>query len=915
MVNFKAYILFEMKKSLLVIPIIVLFIYSCTSLVDKTKQNTVVQFAEKERKVEQYEYQASETKLVDLLHTKLAVNFDWEKQYMNGKAELTLTPYFYAMTTVDIDAKSMEVKSVAYTDTSGKVTPLKYEYDSSKIHITLPKKLTRTDTFKLTFDYVSKPNEFKGRGSAAISDDKGLYFINPLGRDKVKPQQIWTQGETEAASVWFPTIDAPNVKTTQEIYITVKNKFKTLSNGLLLKSTENSNGTRTDYWKQEMPHAPYLFMMAIGDFAVVQDTWDGIPVNYLVEPKDALEAKNVFGNTPEMLSFYSKILGFRYPWEKYNQIIVSDYVSGAMENTGAVIHGKWVFKTKEQQIDENHEDVIAHELFHHWFGDLVTCESWSNLPLNESFATYGEYLWFDYKYGRVKADRHLHIDLLNYLADTPRVDLIRYNYNNREDMFDGHSYQKGGRILHLLRDHVGDAAFFASLKLYLHRNAFGNVEVHNLRLAFEEVTGQDLNWFFNQWFLSKGHPHLKVDYTVQGDSLLLTVVQIQSKEFPIYKLPISIDIYEDGSSKPKREDIWVTKQKETFILSVSNIPDFVNFDAKKILLGEIDMAKSPEAALVQFSHSALYKDKLEALVAIKGDTSEAALEILDKASVDDFIHFRKVAYYIWRSIPEGTSEEHKERLITAANADKSSIVRAVCVNILRLDWENDSSLIPVFKRALEDSSLMVKRYGLFALSKVAREDALLRAYKLETSTDPGIITTLASIYEDVKDESKRKWFNWALKQVEARNKTSVIQSYTEYLKIKGNEIVWRACKALKEEAIYENNKGVREAAGVAIQQLRERNIERIIDIKKDIHDKRASSEGKPYDLKILEGKHKELRAHDERLKLLTAEIYKGEGNENVRKSYRSAGFLTTEAPADKIPTVEGNIEESKKVEK
>ena len=885
-----------MKKTLIISPILVLLIYSCTALVKPTKPNTIVKYVKKERKLEKYNYQASKTKSFDLLHTKLEVNFDWEKQHLNGKAELTLTPYFYETSKVDIDAKGMAIKRVAYTDNFGVSKPVSFEYDSLQIHIKLPTKLTRKDTFKLSVEYVSKPNEFKGKGSEAISDDKGLYFINPLARNQVKPQQIWTQGETEAASVWFPTIDAPNVKTTQEIYITVKNKFKTLSNGLMLKSTLNNNGTRTDYWKQEMPHAPYLFMMAIGEFAVVQDTWEGIPVNYLVEPKDSAEAKNVFGNTPEMLSFYSKILGYRYPWEKYNQIIVSDYVSGAMENTGAVIHGKWVFKTKEQQIDGNHEDVIAHELFHHWFGDLVTCESWSNLPLNESFATYGEYLWFEHKYGKVKADRHLHIDLLNYLADTPRVDLIRYHYNDREDMFDGHSYQKGGRILHLLRDYVGDDAFFASLKLYLHQNAFGNVEVHNLRLAFEEVTGEDLNWFFNQWFLAKGHPHLKVDYKVVEDSLLLTVEQIQSKEFPIYKLPISIDVYQDG--KAKRNNIWVTKEKETFKFSVIDTPDFVNFDAKKKLLGIVDIDKTAEQALFQFTHSDLYKDKLEAILSIRGDTSLAALDVLDKASKDDFIHFRKIAYYMWRSIPEGTSEEHKERLIRSAGDDSSSIVRAVCVNILRSDWENDSSLIPVYKRALNDSSLRVKQYGLFALSSVAREDALLRAYQLETNQDPGVITTLADLYTDVKDESKRKWYNWALQQVEARNKVSVLGSYTSYLKIKDNELVWKACKTLKEVAIYENNKEVREAAGIAVQKLRERNLERIKDIKKDIFDKKASSRGKPYELKILEGKHQELKAHDERLKLLLKEIYEKEINEGVKMTYRDSGFLTVEISAN-----------------
>ena len=201
---------------------------------------------------------------------------------------------------------------------------------------------------------------------------------------------------------------------------------------------------------------------------------------------------------------------------------------------------------------------------------------------------------------------------------------------------------------------------------------------------------------------------------------------------------------------------------------------------------------------------------------------------------------------------------------------------------------------------------MVRRYGLFALNSVAREDALLRAYQLEKNTDPGIIVTLADIYSDVKDESKRKWYNWALQQVEARNKISVLNSYTKYLKIKGNESVWKACKALKEIAIYENNKKVRKAAGIAVQKLRERNIERIKDIKKDIFDKKASSRGKPYELKILEGKYEELKAHDERLNLLIQEIYRKEINEEVKKAYRESGFLSTKTSANE--DVEGSPE-------
>ena len=343
--------------------------------------------------------------------------------------------------------------------------------------------------------------------------------------------QVWTQGETEANSCWFPTIDSPNERMTQDIYITVDNKYLTLSNGLLKESINHGDTLRTDHWTHQIPHAPYLVMMAVGEFKVVEDKWRDIAVNYYVEKEHLPYAKSIFGNTPEMLEFYSNKLGVDYAWQKYHQIIVREFVSGAMENTTAVIHGDFFYKTDRELLDDDDEATIAHELFHHWFGDLVTCESWSNLPLNESFANYGEYLWFEYKYGPDKADHHGYSETQGYLRESmeKQVDMVRFDYNDSEDMFDRHSYNKGGRILHMLRKYMGDDAFFAGLKLYLETNKFKTVEMHQLRLAFEEVTGEDLNWFFNQWIYSSGHPELKIDYSYNADEKLqlITVEQLQ----------------------------------------------------------------------------------------------------------------------------------------------------------------------------------------------------------------------------------------------------------------------------------------------------------------------------------------------------------------------------------------------------
>lgn len=253
---------------------------------------------------------------------------------------------------------------------------------------------------------------------------------------------------------------------TQEIYLTVDTAFETLSNGLLLSTQINGDGTKTDYWKQSLPNAPYLTMVAAGDFAIIKDRWRNIEVNYYVDKPYEKYARLIFGNTPEMLEFFSKKLNMDYVWEKYSQIVVHDYVSGAMENTTAVVHGTNMLEDARELMDYNYEDYISHELFHHWFGNLVTCESWSNLTLNEGFANYSEYLWREYKYGRDDADYSNQGEQSAYLLYTAKNDptLIRYDYEDREDMYDVVSYQKGGRVLHMLRKYVGDDAFYAALK-------------------------------------------------------------------------------------------------------------------------------------------------------------------------------------------------------------------------------------------------------------------------------------------------------------------------------------------------------------------------------------------------------------------------------------------------------------------
>ncbi|RZJ89795.1 MAG: M1 family peptidase, partial [Hymenobacter sp.] len=291
-------------------------------------------------------YHPAATQLTDLVDTKLDVRFDYQHQYLLGTATLTVHAHFYPQNTLIVDAKGFDIKNVQLV--GQKLKTLTYTYNGRQLTIALDRTYTREQVYQVRIGYVAKPNELPAGGSEAITSNKGLYFINPLEKEPNKPRQIWTQGETQSNSCWFPTIDHPNQKMTQEVMLTVEDKFKTLSNGLLVASRRNADGTRTDTWRQSLPAAPYLTMLAVGDFTVVSDTWQGKAVEYYVEPKYASTAKAVFGHTPEMLDFFSKKLGVDFPWEKYDQVAVRDYVSGAMENTTATVHGAAIQSTRRE---------------------------------------------------------------------------------------------------------------------------------------------------------------------------------------------------------------------------------------------------------------------------------------------------------------------------------------------------------------------------------------------------------------------------------------------------------------------------------------------------------------------------------------------------------------------------------------
>jgi aminopeptidase N len=677
----------------------------------------------------------SRTRNWDLLHTDLDVRFDFPQAQLPGIATLTLTPYFYPTDSLVLDAKGFKILSVGQVDSgTSALAPFPYTYNNRQITIRLPRVFAKSETLRVSIQYVARPNELKEQGSAAITDAKGLYFINNTGQDGPhKPLQVWTQGETEASSCWFPTLDAPNERCTQLIRMTVPDTLVTLSNGLCTSRRKNADGTRTDTWEMTIPHAPYLFMMAVGRYAVVVDKWRDKDVEYYVEPAYEPYARMIFGKTPRMMEFFSKQLGVDYMWPKYSQVVCRDYVSGAMENTSATVFMEDVQQDRRGWLDNTYEDIVAHELYHHWFGDYVTCENWANLPLNESFATYGEVLWFEHEYGADMRDWQLQQDRESYLdeAEIKREPLIRYGYKFREDMFDRHSYQKGGQVLHMLRQEVGDDAFFASLKLYLTRNALTDVEIDELRLAFEDVTGRDLRWFFDQWFLKAGHPELVVslfpENPVAGACTLRVRQQQDTRFSPVFQLPTQVLV--DYGTEKEKIPVRILSKDTILVVSLKRTPLNIELDPERLLLATQNLTK-PVAFWVQQLKTGNYRARQEAITYLfekQKEQSNVELGSLILAQLrHPFWGDRKLTLDLVKEHPEVLKLEGVAAKIRQLVAqDPEAKVRFAALEAAALlEGQPPAQQAALYKQALVDSSYKVCGLALTSLARLEPTAAL-----------------------------------------------------------------------------------------------------------------------------------------------------------------------------------------------
>jgi aminopeptidase N len=725
-------------------------------------------------------YQASETKSFDISHVDISLVVDWSTPKIKGTATLLMAPHFYTQETLVLDAQRMTIDRVLI---DGEPWDL-YAYDGRYITINLPREYERAERVEVQVYY--QVNRF----SKPAHDTGGIFLVDyRTGR----PKQIWTLGETEFTSTWYPTIDHPNQRYTQQVTVVVDDSLTTLSNGELISQKYLPNQKREDVWKLNKPHAPYLSMLAIGSFVAYHLDHPDLDLLVFLETDADSLAVGAFARTGEMIEFYEKKLGVDFPWPAYNQIVVRDFVSGAMENTGAVVFMEDLMQTANAELI-NQDDIISHELAHHWFGNLVTCESWSNISLNESFATYAEHLWMEHKYGIDSAEFIGFTVLNDYLMESEdkRVEVIRNFYDDPdEDVFDNHSYSKGSRILHMLRLYLGDEAFFTSVKNYLTKHSYQSVELDDLRLSFEEISGMDLTWFFTQWFVNPGHPELDVIHRVESDTLFLEVSQVQDlEEYPLFFLPLNVDVKwlgEETLSYP----LTVQNQRHVFrIPALGRSLEYVVFDGDYQLVGTIYHSKTKKELFSQAQQG------LGVMARYEGYVKLLDLE-LETNEINQLIgHMIEEPALIIKSLlidrlgqyDTKTLVSFKDQLLDLSR-HRNLHVRASALMVLADHFDSEVDWMGQLSDPVEIVQGLALEYLLNNQSlSTGIKDSLLSEY--QSSRDLNILLPLAYYVNTTKQNSFEIWYQNKISEALSADQFYLLSAYTQYLmSISTDEVV------------------------------------------------------------------------------------------------------------------------------
>jgi aminopeptidase N len=677
-------------------------------------------------------------------HLKLDLRFDEEAREVSGSATLTLSPMSEGLTHVELDVAEMEIAGVtllrveewlpndSYRTLAEEATSLEFETRAEKLSLELHRKFSRRERLVIEIVYSCSPR-------------KGLYFIRPDRAYPTKARQVWSQGQNEDAHWWFPCHDVTNQKMSTELLATVRSKYFALSNGELIGAYENPrDGTRTFHWSQSQPHPAYLVTVVIGEYDILRESYNGLPLDYYVYKDRASEGQRLFDATPRMVKFFEQIFGYPFPYSKYSQVVVEDFLFGAMENTTASTFSDRCLLDDRAALDVNYDDIVAHELSHQWWGNLVTCKDWTQIWLNESFATYSEHLWRENTEGRDAARFALFQDFLIYLNEdrvSHRRPLVHKIYRFSEELMDRHAYEKGACVLDMLRWTLGDDAFFRSLSHYLNRFEFSVAETNDFKVAIEEATGQNLHWFFDQWIYGEGYPEFEVSYEWQREQRTLKLSvnqrQVHYDNGQVFRTPVEIEIVGIDSSEVLEAEtrktylVMIEKQAQEFYFPCDAKPKMVLFDKGNRIFKLMRFPKSAQELLFQLTRDEDALGRVRAARELAAFQGEEILDALNGVLLGEEFFGVKMAAAI--SLGEIGGPRAQSSLIEGYRENSDPRVRRSCIFAIG-DLKGDGSIehddLKFLRLALEqDQSYFVAVAVIRALAHLGGEKGydILRA--------------------------------------------------------------------------------------------------------------------------------------------------------------------------------------------
>ncbi len=639
----------------------------------------------------------------DAQHYRVTLDFDLDAKSFRGENRITVVPLHDGWDRCVLDAEELIVDGVR--DAGGRELRFCQSGGSLEVFFTRARKLGETVEFSVAYH--------------AVDPKLGLYFDDEAPDH---PRMVSTDSWPNNARHWIPCYDYPNDKVTQELIVTAPAGNKILSNGRLVSVSDDPNlGTTTWHWSQEQAHATYLFMLAIGPFTVIEDSLDDLPVNYWVYPQHAQEAQWIFAKTPQMIAYYGDLFGFPYPWAKYDQV-TTPHVGGGAEATSATVLGQQVYHDRRAEQDFSWERILAHEVAHHWFGDLVTMRSWDHSWISESFATYADYLYTNHERGadegawdmKGKKEQYLREAHTRYMRP-----IVFDRYERPHDNFDSHTYPKGAAVLHTMRFVMGDGPFFGALSHFLNKHAYQSVDTHDFMSAVKDATGQNLDHFIDQFLFHPGHPVFEVSSTwLDAEGVLqLRIAQVQDRSngTPIYAVPVDIGIVTPSGDKSVR--VLLSEAEHLLKLDLDERPLMVRFDQGNRLLKEWSFPKSVTELIYQARHDdvigrAWANGELEQF----GSQVRVVEFLAERAATDPFWGVRLQALESVRRIESAGQDDLYRKLLQDGNSN----VRAAALRSLAV--ERDAELLTLCREQYaRDDSYLVQAAALRAIGRVGTD--------------------------------------------------------------------------------------------------------------------------------------------------------------------------------------------------